>query len=67
VTISPTFFCAKTDQLLRIIFSIISMAERICQKSTKVWKLVQKLKCKVSIKISAQFLVKHTLNARISA
>jgi hypothetical protein len=40
------------------------MPDRLWQKSTKLWQLAQYFKCKVSIKISAQLLVKFKLNAK---
>jgi hypothetical protein len=39
------------------------MAQRIWQKSTKLWQPVQHLKCKVSGKILVQILVNYKMNA----
>jgi hypothetical protein len=44
-------------------FSAFNGTENLAKKSTKLWQLVQHLKCKVSGKILVKIMVKYKMNA----
>jgi len=59
-TISPTFFCAKADELLGLQFLMPLITTTFGKKSAKIWHSAHKVQLKKCSKISSEMLVNRT-------